>query len=160
MQEVIFITKQDLIEKISGSVKLLRAEYNYSQQEMANSIGLSKKTLIQIEKDRLFLSWCATCAVCAVYRTSRQLSMELGEDPVNLVETLAHNDLQSYPESESKNYVFWDVVEESGGYILAKNILTEHYKITGKDGKKYFSSFDLKKITARFNDLIKKETNK
>jgi DNA-binding XRE family transcriptional regulator len=157
---VISITRQDLIEKISLSIKLLRTEYGYSQQEMANSIGLSKKTLIQIEKGRLTLSWCATCAVCAVYRDSRQLSMELGEDPVNLIETLAHGDLQSYAESSNRNYVFWDVLEESSGFILAKNILTEHYKVTDATGKRYCSSFDLKKITAKYNDLIKKETGK
>jgi len=147
------ITKQDLTQKISKTLKLLRAEYDYSQQEMANSIGLSKKTLIQIEKNRLFLSWGATCAVCAVYRGSKLLQMELGEDPVNLVETLAHNDLQTYTGAQSRNYVFWDVVEESAEFTISKNIITDHYKITDKAGKKYGSSFDFKKIMQEYNKL-------
>ena len=160
MKEADTITNIELRETISKNLKLLRAEYGYSQQEMANSVGLSKKTLIQVEKERLILSWTATCAVCAVYHNSRQLRLELGEDPINIVETLAHDNLSTADDFENRNYVFWDVVEEEGKYILAKNIITEHYKITDKNGKKYCSSFDLKKITARFNNLIKKETHK
>lgn len=153
------ITKQDLVSKISKSLKLLRAEYGYSQLEMATSIGLSKKTLIQIEKDRMVLSWGATCAVCAVFRGSKMLQMELGEDPVNLVETLAHDNLQMYTETVSRNYVFWDVILDNGEYILAKNILTDHYKITTHNGKKLSSSFDENKITIEYEKIIKENKN-
>jgi DNA-binding XRE family transcriptional regulator len=159
IKEAAAITKIELRETISKNVKLLRAEYGYSQQEMANSVGLSKKTLIQVEKERLILSWGATCAVCAVYRNSRQLRLELGEDPINIVETLAHDNLSTVDDFENRNYVFWDVVEEDGQYILAKNIITEHYKITDNQGKKYFASFDHKKIMEQYEKLTNKENS-
>ncbi len=160
MWEMTTITQLELRKKISNSMKLLCAEYGYSQQEMANSVGLSKKTLIQVEKERILLSWVATCAVCAVYHSSRQLLMELGEDPINIIETLAHDNLSIAADSGSRNYVFWDVVEERGGYTLAKNILTEHYKVTDADGKRYCSSFDYKKIMEMYDSLTYKGVKK
>ncbi len=156
---MVSITKQDLVSKISASLKLLRAEYGYSQLEMAASIGLSKKTLIQIEKDRMVLGWSATCAVCAVYRGSKLLQMELGEDPVNLIETLAHENLQMYADTASRNYVFWDVIQDNGEYILAKNILTDHFKITSLAGKKLRASFDETKIKSEYEKIIKEKAN-
>ena len=86
--------------------------------------------------------------------------MELGEFPVNIIETLAHDSMSLHDDDSKRNYIFWDVLEEDGGYVLSKNIISEHYKVTDAAGKRYCSSFDLKKISAKYNDLIKKETDK
>ena len=150
------MNKQDLIKIVSQNMKLLRAEYNYSQQAMANTIGLSKKTYIQIEKERLLLSWTATCASCAVFRNSKLLGMALGEDPASLVETLAHEDCYTYEDIDNRNYLFWDVILENSDYSIQKNVITERYKIVDKNGKNVFSSFSLDKVNAVYNDYLLK----
>lgn len=148
--------RHDLIKIVSENIKILRAEYDYSQQVMANAIGLSKKTLIQVEKGRSLLGWTATCATCAIFKNSKLLGMTLGGDPTALVETLAHKYCYVQSELESKNYLFWDIVEDNGEYTIQKNIISEHYKIAGKNGKRLFSSFDFEKVNATYNEYINK----
>lgn len=154
------MTRQDLIKVVSDNIKVLRAEYDYSQQAMANAIGISKKTLIQVEKDRILLSWTATCAACAVFRSSKLLTMTLGGDPAALVETLAHKYCYTYEDTGNKNYLFWDVIKDNGEYSLQKNIISEHYKIADKNGKRLFSSFDQEKAEAIYNEYTGKGERK
>jgi hypothetical protein len=85
--------------------------------------------------------------------------MELGELPVNIVETLAHDNLSTSNNPSNRNYIFWDILEEDGNYLLSKNIVSEHYKVTDKEGKKYYSSFDYKKIMEHYSNLVKKGDN-
>ena len=150
------MTRYDLTKIVSENMKMLRAEYGYSQQEMANAIGLSKKTLIQIEKDRLELGWTAVCAVCAGFKGSKLLHMTLGEDPATLAETLAHENCYAYEEAESRNLLFWDVVKSSGGYSLQKNIISEHYRIVDKHGRRLFSSLNIDKVNIAFEKYLEK----
>ena len=151
---------QDLIKVLSDNIKMLRAEYDYSQQAMANAIGLSKKTLIQIEKGRILLGWTAACAVCAVFRNSKLLRMTLGGDPVDLVETLAHKYCYAYEDVYNKNYLFWDIIQDNGNYTIQKNIISEHYRITDKNGKRLYSSFDIDKVNAAFREYIQGDFKK
>ncbi len=150
------MTRYELTRIVSENIKMLRAEYDYSQQEMANAIGLSKKTLIQIEKDRLPLSWTAVCAVCAVFRNSKLLRMTLGGDPTALVETLAHENCYAYEDSENRSFLFWDVLKDDGEYALQKNIISEHYRITDKKGKRVFSSLSHDKANAEYDKYTEK----
>lgn len=113
-----------------------------------------KKTLIQVEKQRLLLSWTATCAVCVIFRNSKLLRNTLGEDPSGLVETLAHEGCYAFEDTGNKSYLFWDVIEDNGLYSIQKNIISEHYKIIDKEGKRYFSSFDKQKIHSIYNNVI------
>lgn len=44
--------KEYITELISSKLRLIRAESGYTQEKMANVLGMSKKTLVQIEKGR------------------------------------------------------------------------------------------------------------
>ncbi len=57
---------------------------------------------------------------------------------------------------DNRSYVFWDIIKDSVDYYIKKNIITEHYKTADKKGRKYYSSFDLKKISAEFIQLTDK----
>ena len=43
--------KQEFIELVNSKLKLIRVESNLSQDKMSEIIGLSKKTLVEIEKE-------------------------------------------------------------------------------------------------------------
>jgi DNA-binding XRE family transcriptional regulator len=44
--------KEAIIQILSEHFKLVRTEFDYHQDEMATILGISKKTLVQIEKGR------------------------------------------------------------------------------------------------------------
>lgn len=153
------MTKDELVRVVSENIKVLRAEYDYSQQAMANAIGLSKKTLIQVEKDRIILSWTAVCAACAVFKSSKLLNMTLGGDPTALVEAMAHKYCFTDNDTEARGNLFWDVIQNNGEYTLQKNVISEHYRIIDQKGRRLFSSFDLKKADAVYSQYMEKGEN-
>ncbi|RCK09687.1 hypothetical protein DT075_36260 [Bacillus licheniformis] len=58
---------------------------------MANVLGMSKKTLVQIEKGRSAAGWAHVVAVCALFRNSEVLQAVLGDEPLEVVETKVSN---------------------------------------------------------------------
>ena len=45
------MNKQEFIELVNSKLKLIRVENDLSQDKMSEIIGLSKKTLVEIEKE-------------------------------------------------------------------------------------------------------------
>lgn len=61
------LTKDDLAVIVSNKIRLIRSEYNFSQEKMAETLGISKKTLVQIEKGRNTASWTMVIAICGIF---------------------------------------------------------------------------------------------
>ena len=59
--------KEYVIQLISLRIRMIRLEKGYSQDKMASIMGISKKTLVQIEKERVQAGWtiCNRC-MCVV----------------------------------------------------------------------------------------------
>ena len=54
---------------------------------MAHELGISKKTLVGIEKGRSSLGWTGSAALCLLFGDSQTLKNEVADDPA---ETAAH----------------------------------------------------------------------
>ncbi|WP_404452880.1 helix-turn-helix domain-containing protein [Virgibacillus necropolis] len=80
----------NVIDKLSSKVKLVRVEYDYTQDQMAAVLGISKKTLVQIEKSRIKANWTTIVALCALFRSSEIIQNVIGEDVIECIETIAH----------------------------------------------------------------------
>ena len=72
------MTKNELIHTMNQQVKLVRTEYGFTQEVMAQTLGLSKKTLVEIEKGRSSLGWTGTVAFCTLFSQSQVLAGLLG----------------------------------------------------------------------------------
>ena len=83
------LTKEELIEKINSKLKLIRNERNFTQDRMAEILGMSKKTLIQIEKGRGSLGWSGSVVVCSLFKDSEILKMTIGEDISDIISSIA-----------------------------------------------------------------------
>jgi DNA-binding XRE family transcriptional regulator len=46
------MNKNEFIKLLDGKLKLIRTEYGLTQDKMASVLGISKKTLVEIEKNR------------------------------------------------------------------------------------------------------------
>ncbi|MCY6371604.1 helix-turn-helix transcriptional regulator [Clostridium ganghwense] len=145
--------KEKIIEIISSKLKLIRTEYNFSQEKMAEVLGLSKKTLVQIEKDRTKLSWTAAVALCAIFRESEILQMALGDNPVEVVEIIALDNLYTPRNKTMGGYVWWDNVKSTENFRLQQNRISGHYRILDNENRRWYSSSNKEYIEEKFQLL-------
>lgn len=141
------MNKSDFIQLVSKQVKPIRLERQYSQEEMADMLGLSKKTLIQIEKERTVANWGTVVTVCALFSDSDSLMNAIGDDPVEFVKLIA-KDVAYEPKSKTLGgRVWWKQTATDGNYVLQQNLISGHYRILDHQHVRWHSSFDIEEAT-------------
>lgn len=147
------MTREAFIEELDGQVKLVRTEYGFTQEVMARVLGISKKTLVEIEKGRSSLGWTGAAALSTIFAGSQVLSGRLGGEAGDMVRALAFQDLRPNFPKTMGGRVWWRTVEQVGPYTVQQNILSQHYRaLDGEDGR-VCSSFDLEEVRRRLAEL-------
>lgn len=82
------MTKKEFAAALDSALKAVRKEYGFTQEKMAAVLGISKKTLVEIEKGRSSLGWTGAAAFAAIFRESCILQAQFGGDLDDLVERL------------------------------------------------------------------------
>lgn len=141
---VITTDKEEMTGICNKKLRLVRAEYGYSQERMAEALGLSKKTLLEIEKGRSSLGWTGTAALCAVFRDSEVLYSAFGGEALELVKTLAT--VSYVPQKHMSGGLFWSPVTERGGYRILQNVISQHYRLFSPENELLAASFDLNEL--------------
>ncbi|MFC7686455.1 hypothetical protein [Ureibacillus sp. GCM10028918] len=59
---------------------------------MAEMLGISKKTLVQIEKGRTPANWTTVIAFCALFNDSELLLSVIGDKPIYLIRLIANKE--------------------------------------------------------------------
>ena len=85
------LTRDEIISKVSEKMRLIRTEAGYTQDKMGEVIGLSKKTLVQIEKGRMDANWQTVVTICALFRETETIQYLFGSDPLEVLETVARD---------------------------------------------------------------------
>ena len=140
----------------SNSLKLLRVEHDYTQEKMAEILGISKKTLVQIEKGRMEANWTTTIAICALFRNSFTLQNQIGGDPMEVIELTAHEMIVQSKEKTMGGYIWWRNVEEYEGYRLQQNVLSKHFRLLDDEHYRLLSTYDELAATEKWNDIVAK----
>lgn len=153
------MNKRDFSKTIGKNLKLVRSEFALSQEDIANILGISKKTVIELEKERIFPSWIICISVSAMFDESKVLKNEFGDAPLVIARLLAHSGVDV--ERDIKNTLFWNVYLQDVDFTVYKNIISEHYKLVDSCGKRIYSSFSEEKIIDRMNKwrMDKNENN-
>ena len=139
------------IAEMNEQVKLVRTEYRLTQEAMARALGLSKKTLVEIEKGRSSLGWMGAVALCTIFSGSQVLSGLLGGDAGDMAAALAFQDLSPrYPKTLGGR-VWWRTVEVYRGCRVQQNILSQHYRALNQEDQRICASFDLAEIRRRLD---------
>ena len=81
--------RKQFIDEMDIHLKLVRTEYGYTQDAMAQVLGISKKTLVEIEKGRSSLGWVGAVAFSALFAESRILTSLLGGEASDMVKAIA-----------------------------------------------------------------------
>lgn len=146
--------KEQIIELISNKIRLIRVERGYSQDKMSETLGISKKTLVQIEKGRTLAGWTTVIAVCALFRDSEVLHSLLGDEPLEVIETIAHNGLDRPKDKTMGGRVWWKEIDKKGSFLLQQNLVSQHYRIIDDKQYRWFSSFDKQEALIRLSELV------
>ena len=147
------MTREDMIREMDRQVKLVRTEYGLTQEAMARALGMSKKTLVEIEKGRSSLGWMGAAAFCTVFSGSQVLARLLGGEASDMVRALAFEDLRpTYPPTMGGR-VWWRTIEERNGFRIQQNILSQHYRALDSQNGRVCSSFDLEQVRRQVDEL-------
>ena len=145
--------REDFVHEIDQQVKLVRTEYGFTQETMAKVLGLSKKTLVEIEKGRASLGWMGAVALCSLFSDSRVLSGLLGGEASDMIQALAFVHAKPVYPKTMGGKVWWRFVETCGAYKIQQNIISQHYRALDSEDGRVCSSFDLEEIRMCLKEL-------
>jgi DNA-binding XRE family transcriptional regulator len=147
------MTKAEFIKKVDEKVKLIRNEKRYTQDKMSDILGISKKTLVQVEKERGSLGWSVAIAVCIIFRDSEILQLAFGGDADDIIRSLAleNNERKYMPTLGGK--IWWKDIEARNGYTIQQNMISNHYRILDSNYGRVCFSFEFEYINKRFLEL-------
>ena len=148
------MTKDEIIRLISERMRLIRVEVDYTQDKMAEIIGISKKTLVQIEKERNEASWTTVVAVVSLFRETLTVQTLFGGDPLEVIETVSRESIDYRKEKMLGGKMWWKDIALEKGYTLQQNMISQHYRILDDDQYRIFSSLDRDVTEQKFKELV------
>lgn len=140
------MTKKEFTEKMDGLLKPVRKEYGFTQEKMAAVLGISKKTLVDIEKGRRSLGWTGAAACAVICGASRHLQEQFGGDTADLVTALAFADAAPHYPKTMGGKVWWRETLQEGGFRIQQNILSGHYRLLDAENRRVAVSFQREQI--------------
>lgn len=148
------MTRNDFIRLMNKHVKLIRIEYGLTQDKMATLLGLSKKTLVEIEKKRSKLGWTGSVALASIFSNSTVLANALGGNIEDIIVAIAFNDIDvKYPKTWGGK-IWWKSIFVKEGYRVQQNIVSQHYRLLDPLYHRHYASFDLKEIETHLEALL------
>ena len=138
--------RADFIKEVDGLEKLVRTEYGFTQQKMALLLGLSKKTLVEIEKGRASLGWCGVVTLCTLFSDSQVLQNAYGGELSDMLHALVFTGTVQAPRPTMGGRVWWKNLREKNGYRIQQNLVSQHYRILDGEDRRLFSSFLMEEI--------------
>lgn len=112
--------KTQFVKLMDGKLKLIRTEYGLTQDKMASILGISKKTLIEIEKNRISLGWTNSVALASIFSDSTVLRDAIGGDVSDIIIALAFKDIDvDYPKTWGGK-VWWKTISEKNAIVFSR----------------------------------------
>lgn len=146
--------KRDFVKFMDEKLKLIRTEYGLTQDKMAVILGISKKTLIEIEKNRKSLGWTSSVALASIFSESTILHDAIGGDMSDIIIAVAFKDVDvDYPKTWGGK-VWWKTISEKKGYRIQQNMLSRHYRLLDQENRRIYVSFNLEETKAVMDEDI------
>lgn len=146
--------KKQFVKLMDEKLKLIRTEYGLTQDKMAALLGISKKTLIEIEKNRKSLGWSNSVALASIFSNSTILHDAIGGDVSDIIIALAFQDIEvDYPTTWGGKF-WWKTISEKKGYRIQQNMFSQHYRILDQENRRKFASFSLKEIEDILDEIL------
>ena len=153
------MTKEYLTELTSQSLRLIRNEYHLSQDVFSEMIGITKKTLVQIEKDRALASWSVVVAVLMLFKDSHILKMVLNDEPTLVVRSIVFDSV-ALPKSQTMGgRMFWRTLKTESGFKIQQNYFSSHYRIVDGMGRRFISTYEKGQVESWLKEILKETSD-
>jgi len=146
------MNRNEFIKKCNEKLKLIRTEYNFTQEKTAQILGLSKKTIVEIEKGRTSLGWAGSIALCTVFGNSEILSVVFGGKPTDIIMALAFDGNEPVYPKTMGGKIWWTLVKEKNGFKIQQNVISQHYRLLDNEDRRICSSFELSDIEEKLTE--------
>jgi len=147
------MNRAEFLELISAKIKVARVEAGLTQERMAELLGVSKKTLVQLEKGRIQAGWPVAVTFCTLFRDSELLRAFFGSDLLEIISVLAFNQYDVPSEKTLGGKIWWREVEVEGGFRLQQNLVSKHFRILDEQNRRWYSSFNEQEMSTRLKEL-------
>lgn len=138
---------------VSDKLRLIRAELDLTQDKMAETIGISKKTLVQVEKGRQTLGFTAAGLTAVLFRKSEIVQALFGDSVLEILDLVAGKRQSGAWYKTLGGKVWWTEVQRTGGFCLQKHVLTGHFRILDEDHFLHYYSMDPSVAHKRLQEL-------
>ncbi|MDO4941796.1 MAG: helix-turn-helix domain-containing protein [Lachnospiraceae bacterium] len=145
--------REKFISLCNKKEKLIRTEAGFSQEKMAHVLGISKKTLVEIEKGRRTLGWTGSVALCSIFSDSEVLQAAFGGYPDEVIKSLAFEQKEVVYHQTMGGNIWWRDLDMHNGYKIQQNIMSNHYRILDEKNRRVSSSFDYEEMKMRLRDI-------
>lgn len=145
--------REEFVQVVSVTIRHIRVNRNLTQDRMAEILGISKKTLVQIEKSRINTGWTTAVACCVIFRNDEALQMVLGGNPLELIDLYSAQNVTAPGVKTLGGKVWWRKVDSIGDYVLQQNVISRHFRILDSENRRWFSSFDEHEARNRLKEL-------
>ena len=139
--------REDFIRVCDESLKAVRNEYSINQEKMAYILGISKKTLVEIEKGRSSLGWSVSVTLCTLFEQSSVIVTAFGGRASAVILSIAFDSSEPEYRRAHTTRIWWNTVLEKNGMVIEKNIVSQHYRLVSQDNRIIASSFDIDDLT-------------
>lgn len=143
--------RKSFIEICNSKLKLIRTEFSFSQEKMASALGISKKTLVEIEKGRSSLGWTGSVALTSIFSDSEIINSAFGGNPADIIRELAFDGSEVIYQKTTNSKLWWQTIKQNRNYLIQQNIISLHYRLITSDGKRIASSFDINDLLELFS---------
>ena len=145
------MTKYDFCNSVQTILEALRKEVAMTLEEMAMTIGLSKKTLIQIEKKRTPLKWAEAVTTVIIFEDNELIKALFGDEVIDIIQSIS---IQKPTRRQLKTLggeSWWKMILAKDGFRLQQHKISRHFRILDpKDYRVYFT-YHKHDATTEFN---------
>ncbi len=137
------MTREAFILLCDRKEKLVRNELGLSQEKMSALLGLSKKTLVEIEKWRSSLGWQGAVTLCTLFQNTREIALTFGTDIPALLRAMSEG--AAYLQPVQSPYAVWNPILQLGSRTIEQDSASQLYRL--REGEQLLaSSFELAEL--------------
>ncbi len=150
MEKSDIMTKIEFCSKVQELLHDLRKEVSLPQEQMADSIGVSKKTYIQLEKKRTKLKWAETVTLCILFKDTDTIYNCFGDNIADIIQAISMEKIPRRQLQTLGGSTWWDNLVEEKGFTLQRHKISNHYRILDYDNYRVYFTMIKEKAMVEF----------
>ena len=115
---------------------------------MSVLLGISKKTLVEIEKWRSSLGWQGAVTLCTLFQNTKGITLTFGSDIPALLRALTED--AAYLQPVDSPYSNWVPILELGENVIEQNTASQLYRLR-RGAETLASSLEWAELRKRMN---------